>query len=147
MWQGIYKKWNPLPVFENKCFYVEAVHDDWEGFRVWFSSENRNSGVVLIVRFDDILLYVNSNESYRLSKVGNSGEMKFPHLFWKVENSELIKEFNRQSVKIYEDLEIQHFAFLSGDDCVDVLSISEPIFDNKLEDNDILEDELKNQTQ
>ena len=144
MWQGTYKKWNPIPVLEDKCLYVEAVHDDWEGFRIWFSSENTKLGVVLIVKFEVALMYVNSDESYRLSSVQNREQMKFPHLFWKVENSELIKEFHRQSVNIYEDWEIQHFAFLSGGDCVDVLSLSEPTFDNKLEKDDFLIKELEN---
>ncbi len=145
MWQGSYKKWNPIPLFEDKCLYVEAVHDDWEGFRIWFTSENTKLGVVLIIRFEVALLYVNSNESYRLSLVKNDGQMDFPHLFWKVEDSELIKEFHRQSVNIYEDWEIQHFAFLSGEACVDVLSISDPTFDNRLEGKDFLTKELENQ--
>ena len=132
MWQGKYKKWNPIPQFENKCLYLEAVHDDCEGFRLWFSDEESKLNIVLIVKFDDVFLYTTSNESYRLSAVDSEAEMKFPHLFWKIEDSDLIKEFHRQSLKIYEDFEIQHFAFLSGEDCIDILSVSEPNFENKL---------------
>jgi hypothetical protein len=39
MWQGKYQKWNPIPHLENKRLYVGAVHDDWEGFRIWFGAE------------------------------------------------------------------------------------------------------------
>lgn len=126
MWQGIYRKWNPLPQLEDKGLYVEAVHDDWEGFRIWFGLENRNAGVVAIVKFESVLLYTNSDESYRLLGIKNSEQVKFPHLFWKVEQSELLKEFHRQSVQIYEGWNITHYAFLSASDCVDVLSVNEP---------------------
>ena len=136
MWQGNYRRWNPVPHLEGKCLYVDAVHDDWEGFRIWFSMENKNAGVVAIVKFERVLLYTNSDESYRLSPVNNREQMKFPHLFWKVEDSELLKEFHRQSLQIYEDWEITHYAFLSASDCVDVLSVSEPTFTNLLEEGD-----------
>jgi hypothetical protein len=136
MWKGIYKKWCPMPALGDKCLYVDAVHDDWEGFRIWFSLENNNAGVVAIVKFESVLLYTNSDESYRLSGIKNSEQVKFPHLFWKVEESELLKEFHRQSEGIYEDWDITHYAFLSGSDCVDVLSQYEPTFTYLLEGDD-----------
>jgi len=138
MWQGSYQKWNPVPHLENKALYVEAVHDDWEGFRIWFGSENRNAGVFTIVKFEAALMYVNSDESYRLSLVKNDEQMNFPHLFWQVEDSELLKEFHRQSVEIYKDWEIKHYAFLSASDCIDVLSAVEPMFNNLVEEGDEL---------
>ena len=128
MWQGNYRKWNPIPNLEDKYLYVEAVHDDWEGFRILFTGENRNFGVVVIVRFENPLLYVNSNESFRLSPVKNSEPLNFPHTFWQVEESELINEFQRQSLEIYKNWEIKHFVFIGGEDCIDVLSVEEPIF-------------------
>ena len=136
MWQGIYRKWNPVPHLADKPLYVEAVHDDWEGFRIWFSSENSKIGVVTIVRFEHALLYTNSDEGFRLSGVQNSEALNFPHLFWQVENSELLKEFNRQSVGIIEDWEIKHYAFLSASACIDVLSVIEPTFNNLIEEGD-----------
>ena len=138
MWQGKYQKWNPVPHLENKRLYVEAVHDDWEGFRIWFGSESKNLGIVTIVKFESALMYVNSDESYRLSGVQNSEPLKFPHLFWQVENSELLKEFHRQSLGIYGDWEIKHFAFLSASDCIDVLCGVEPTFNNLVEEGDSL---------
>lgn len=128
MWQGTYKKWNPVPKLEGKRLYVDAVHDDWEGFRIWFSLENKNAGVVTIVRFERVLMYVNSDEMYRLSPVKNDGQIKFPHLFWKVEDSDLLKEFHWQSSQIYENDDITYYAFLSASDCIDVLSLKEPTF-------------------
>ena len=128
MWQGVYKRWNPVSYLEGKRLYVDAVHDDSEGFRIWLSSENTKLGVIAIVKFETIQMCVNSDESYRLSEVQNSRELKFPHTFWKVEDSALLKEFNRQSLEIYKDDGIEHYAFLSCGDCVDVLSFSKPDF-------------------
>ncbi len=140
MWQGNYCKWNPVPHLADKAYYVEAVHDDSEGFRIWFS--NSKAGVVTIVKFDDVLLYTNSDEMYRLSEVKNDEQMKFPHLFWQVNESELIKEFHRQSLEIYKDSDIKHYAFLSGSACIDVLSESEPTFNNLIKEGDALFNQL-----
>jgi len=134
MWKGYYRKWNPVPVLEDKELYVEAVHDDWEGFRIWISAENRNAGIVAIARFENALLYTNSDESFRLSETERESGTKFPHLFWTVENSLLINEFHRQSLRIYEDWKITHYAFLSGNDCLDVLSVEPPQFTNIIEE-------------
>ncbi len=143
MWQGIYRKWNPVPLLEDKFLYVEAVHDDWEGFRIWFSAKNKNAGIVTIVKFDPALMYVNSDESYRLSDVQYIEDTKTAHTFWKVEDSQLLKEFHRQSVEVYTFLEIEHYAFLSGNDCIDVLSAFEPTFDTLVEKSDeLLEEKL-----
>ncbi len=106
--------------------YCEAVHDDWEGFRIWLALENPSG--MLVVRFDNVLFYANSDEANRLSLVENSAEMKFPHVFWKVENSALIAEFHRQSCETRQAWNIMHFAFLSANDCIDVLAVVEPEF-------------------
>jgi hypothetical protein len=126
MFQGHYIRWNPVPEFEGKRLYCEALHDDREGFRLWLQPEP--PGRMLVVKFDHLLFYASSDEARRLAAVQNSAEMKFPHAFWKVENSALIAEFHRQSAGTVELLEIMHFAFLTANQCVDVLAIDEPVF-------------------
>jgi hypothetical protein len=106
--------------------YCEAVHDDWEGVRIWFSPE-KPSGM-LVVRFEQVLFYANSGEGKRLALVENDAELEFPHIFWKVENSALLAEFHRQSCGTSESLDITHYAFLSSSDCIDVLAVAEPSF-------------------
>ena len=106
--------------------YCEAVHDDWEGFRIWLSPEG-NEGM-LIVSFPHVLFYANSDEGKRLAQVENQEEMKFPHVFWRVENSKLLSEFHRQALGTTDDLAITHYAFLSSSDCIYVLSVEERIF-------------------
>lgn len=127
MWKGIYKRWNPVPKLEGLRLYCEALHDDREGFRLRFRSDDSSLGIV-VVRFESHLLYTNSDEANRLAGIENADEVLFPHAFWKVENSDLVKEFQRQSAHLHEHDPLTHFAFLSCNDCIDVLSIAEPQF-------------------
>lgn len=107
--------------------YCEAVHDDWEGFRIWLSPEP--PGGMLVVRFSSVLFYANSDEGNRLAPVLNNRELQFPHVFWKVDDSSLVAEFLRQSAGTCEGLLITHFAFLTSSDCIDVLATEEPQFE------------------
>lgn len=135
MWNGFYEKWNPIPHLADERLYVEGVHDDWEGFRIWIGSENRKAGLVVVIRFENRLLYTASDEGHRLSAVKNPEPLKFPHLFWKVSDSELVREFHRQSVGITEDRSVTHYAFLGVDDCIDVLSVEDPLFSNVIDED------------
>jgi hypothetical protein len=126
MFRGRYIRWNPIPQLEGKRMYCEALHDDWEGFRIWLQPDPH--GRMLVVRFEHVLFYANSDEGKRLAPVEKGEEMRFPHVFWKVENSALVEEFHRQSAGTCEGLPITHYAFLTSSDCVDVLSVQEPSF-------------------
>jgi hypothetical protein len=126
MFRGRYIRWNPISQFEGKRMYCEALHDDWEGFRIWLQPDPH--GPMLVVRFEHALFYANSDEGKRLAPVENDGDMRLPHVFWKVENSALVEEFQRQSAGTCEGLPITHYAFLTSSDCVDVLSVQDPTF-------------------
>ena len=127
MWIGKYIKWNPIPEYAGKRFDVEAVHDDWEGFRIWFRPHD-TTRPMLIVKFENELFYSSSDEGDRLIGASNDITKEFPHLFWKVTESNLITEFKRQTSGIRADDDIHHYCFMSCNQCVDVLSLSEPIF-------------------
>jgi hypothetical protein len=126
MYYGRYIRWNPLPAFAGQRLYCEAVHDDWEGFRIWFRSAD--GGGMLVAAFHDVLFYACSDEGKRLAEIANEVPLQFPHVFWTVEDSALIAEFHRQSCGTTTDLKITHYAFLSASDCVDVLAIEAPSF-------------------
>lgn len=103
--------------------FAAAVHDDWEGFRIWLEPE---TGGTVMVTFPSHLFYANAPEGRRLSAVENSSEMCFPHVFWTVENSALITEFQRQAAGTADELGITHYAFLTSTDCIDVLATEQP---------------------
>lgn len=125
MWNGIYERWNPIQEFEGQRMYCDAVHHDFEGFRIWLRGEDPTKNP-LIIRFENPLLYLNSDDSNRVAPISPPQDLKFPHAFWKVEDSELVALFHRSSCEIYKDWKIVHFAFQTCDDCVDVLSTTEP---------------------
>ena len=56
MWVGKYNRISPLPEHSGVRFEVEAVHDDWEGFRIWFRPHDATKAMV-IAKFDSCLLY------------------------------------------------------------------------------------------
>jgi len=127
MWIGSYEKWNPIPGFAGERFEVEAVHDDWDGFRIWFRAHDLTKGM-LIARFEVPLFYSSSDEGDRLIGATNDISQEFPHLFWRVLDSSLVTEFKRQGSGVREGDLIHHFCFLSCNQCVDVLSPHEPEF-------------------
>lgn len=127
MWVGIYKRLNPLPDFSGVRFDVEAVHDDWEGFRIWFRPHDVTKAMI-IAKFDNPLFYSSSYDGDRLDGAKNDMSNVFPHLFWEVTDSSLVKEFKRQSAGIRNEEIIYHYCFMSCNQAVDVLSHSAPIF-------------------
>ena len=127
MWQGKYIKWNPILEYAGKRFNIEAVHDDWEGFRIWFKPDDETKPM-LIAKFNSQLLYSSSDEGDRLNPVQNNIKDEFPHLFWIVEESALVTEFKRQASGIWDDKKITHYCFMGCNQGVDVLSIEEPQF-------------------
>jgi hypothetical protein len=119
--------WSECPVD------IDAVHDDWEGFRIWIRSHNPTRGM-LIVRFDMPLFYCSSDEGDRLSPLHPpQPNLDFPHVFWTIEDSELLKIFHHQSCNIHADCELAHYAFLSCNACVDVVSRYPPHFTGDVE--------------
>jgi hypothetical protein len=126
MYHGRYIRWNPLPARERRRLYCEAVHDDWEGFRIWLRPDT--AGPMLIVTSHGVQFYACSNESKRLATIANQAPLDFPHAFWIVEDSALLAEFHRQSCSTTDDLKITHYAILSASDCVDVLALEPPVF-------------------
>jgi hypothetical protein len=124
MFYGQYVKWSPLPDFDGQRLSCEALHDDWEGFRIWLKPP---SGSMLVVAFPSVLFHASTSDSVRLSTIANTAPLDLPHAFWTVEASALIAEFHRQSCDTRRGWSIRHYAFLSTNDCIDVLSTEAPV--------------------
>ncbi len=128
MWKGTYKRWEPLPEWSGCRVEIDAIHDDWEGFRIWIRSHDPTKGM-LIARFEPALLYCSSDESDRIAGIQPTNQaLKFPHVFWIVDDSELVAIFHRQSSGLHTNRDIIHFAFLSCNQCVDVIACGLPTF-------------------
>jgi hypothetical protein len=118
--------WQPLPGLGD-TLYVEAVLDDWEGFRILLRPHDPQKGMLRIA-FENPYAYRNMNESYRLetwshwpgpAPAGGSG-------LFLVRNSSWLSEFHSESQDVYRDQKIVHYAIFSPEDCVEVLSVSDP---------------------
>ena len=126
MWHGIYDRWEPLTDWSGCRVDIEAVHDDWDGFRIWIRHDDASKGM-LIARFSRALFHCTSDEGDRISPLSPAQPaLEFPHVFWTVTDSELLALFHRHSCDVHADRELVHYSFLSCNDCVDVLSSSPP---------------------
>ncbi len=114
--------WKPIYGIEKKM-YIEAIHDDYEGFRILLKGEKPES-ILLRITFNDHLGYRNTDEG-NLIKIWNPE--KPLGIFFIVENSSYINYFHEMTLNIYKDWKIIHYAIYSPVDCIDILSSVPPI--------------------
>ncbi len=59
-------KWNPFSSKKTESIYCEGLHDDYEGFRILLTAEEKASDM-LRLSFENALYYQNRDESYLLN--------------------------------------------------------------------------------
>jgi len=119
----IFERWEPVRSLPLRM-YLEALHDDYEGFRLLLRGEEPDSAMIRI-SFESVLAYRNLDERYYLKTLEYKLESNKGTLF-KINNSDFIAWFNEQSYNIYKDENIIHYSILTPNDCVDILSITIP---------------------
>ena len=72
--------------------------------------------------------YSSSDDGDRLNGAQNDINNEFPHLFWEVTDSSLVKEFKRQTAGMRTEENIYHYCFMSCNQAVDVLSLAAPLY-------------------
>lgn len=117
--------WQPFKGFSGR-FYCEGVHDDYEGFRIIMRHDDKEQ-THLRLKFEDVLFYQNTDEGNFLNPPPYLGDFNFPHPFYVIENSKLVQDFHQLSSGIYQDDVITHFAIYSANDCIDILTLSDPV--------------------
>jgi len=117
-------QWKPIHSLKNH-FYCDAIHDDYEGFRIILRAE-KNDGPVIKILFDNVLFYQNTDEGNILNPPASDGDFSFPHPFYKIANSKLLGHFHQLSNNIYLNEDITHFAIYTCNDCIDILCSGEP---------------------
>lgn len=116
--------WMPLKDIPTPM-YVEAIHDDYEGFRILLKGESPSSKV-LRVTFEDNLSYRNTDESYLLRIWHSNKKEVMGKIFYMVENSSYIDFFYNMTEGFYSEWKLSHYAIYTVSDCVDVISASPP---------------------
>ncbi len=119
-----YHIWEPIKGIPSELF-VEALHDDYEFFRILLKGKSPQSKMLRIY-FDSIFAYRNLDESYRL-RTWNKFKGDRPSSLFIVENSKWLKWFHEESQGLYHENPIKHYAIHTVQDCIDILSEYEPL--------------------
>jgi hypothetical protein len=102
---------------------VEALIDDWEGFRVIV--RDYKSGRMIRIAFDTKVAYQNRDESDAIGELQRA-QSREPSQFYRVTNSEFIARFMRDTARPYISENLRHFAIITESDCIDVLAETDP---------------------
>jgi hypothetical protein len=122
----IYDVWD-LGLSESVDATVDALIDDWEGFRILL--HNHKTGGKIRIAFDTHVAYRNRDESDVVGELGRSDGAKRGQ-FYRVANSEFIVQFLRDTARPYIGERLRHFAIVTESACIDVLAESEPRVEN-----------------
>jgi hypothetical protein len=106
---------------------IDALIDDWEGFRV-LMRDHLTNGVVRVA-FDTHLAYQCRDESDFIGEAQRSEGFGRGGVFssiYRVKNSEFIARYLKDSLRGYSKNELTHFSIVTGDQCIDVIALTEP---------------------
>lgn len=126
MGKNIYQKWTPLEDLP-ELLYCEGLHDDYEGFRILLRGEDVSSSMLRLV-FDMPLAYRNLDEGSllrTLSRVDFKGKWSL----FTVKSSTWLEWFHEESNNLYSHDAVIHYAIFTPNDCIDVLTITEPVIE------------------
>jgi hypothetical protein len=118
-----YEKWTPIDSIP-KRMYCEAIHDDYEGFRILLKGEDSTSPM-LRLSFDSVLLYRNMDEGTMLRTLDSIKNREIFSLYT-VHGSSLIEWFHKESYNMFSEKEIIHYSIMTPDDVIDILSENQP---------------------
>jgi hypothetical protein len=119
--------WEPLSDIE-RVLYVEAIHDDTEGFRILLRGTQPTSPV-LRIHFESYVAYRNVNESYRNRTWQDESLTRDLPSLLKVCHSKWARWASQEASGAVGPEEMIHYAIYTPEDCVDVLALSEPVVD------------------
>lgn len=122
--KNLLKPWIPLEGLP-KVMYIEALHDDYEGFRILLKGETSDSAM-LRISFEDKLSYKNTDESYLLEIWHTAEKDILGRTFYMIDNSTYVDFFNEMTHGLYSDWRIKHYAIYTVSDCIDIISVKPP---------------------
>ncbi len=124
--QETYRPWQPMEDLP-KTRYCEAVHDDWEFFRILLRPEDPTRPMLRLL-FDAVIGYRNVNESYRLRLLDDRKAMQNRGTLFVVDHSNWLRWLSEESHGVVEHMHGNpvHYAILTPEDCIDVASAYPP---------------------
>ena len=103
---------------------LEALYDDWEGFRILVRDYDKEAGIgILRISFGGRPV---ANRCMDEGVYPASWSKKIPSFLSTVENSEYLEWFHKESGGIREGQPLVHYAIYTVNECIDVLDIEPP---------------------
>lgn len=118
--------WTPVGNIPQRI-HCEAIHDDVEGLRILLRGESPTSST-LRIRFEYVIGYLNTNESYRLKTWEDLGTTRESPLLI-VENSRWLEWLQAEAPGVIDVEKTVHYAIFASEDCIDVASEIPPAVD------------------
>jgi len=124
--EPVKEKYTPWPeaIGLSEKLYLQGLLDTYEGFRLLLEDKDGN-GAVFRVGFDSHLAYRNIDEGDRLRSLGAVCDAR-PAIIYLVEDSEWLKWFKEENQGKYGGDNLFHWAIITPNDWVDVISIEPP---------------------
>jgi len=120
--------WEPIENFNNPpgTWFLDALHDDDEGFRFLLRDEKHDTKDLLRVSFEYTLGYRNAEEGFMIRLWHFNEKETLGKIFYTIKNSTYIEFFHYMTQEIYKEWDITHYGFYTQIDCIDVLSSTPP---------------------
>jgi len=119
MSEEVYRVWAPVPEVP-RIMHCRALHDDYEMFRVLLRSGKPDDPVLRIL-FEQVIAYRRTDESYRLNTIYRlKGRLPCPLMV--VEGSSFIAWLLEESTGVLDGRPLVHYALMSSDECIDIVS-------------------------
>lgn len=113
-----FEKWIPIDNLP-ETLYLEAIYDDYEGFRLLLKGDAKQDKVLRIT-FDPALSYRNTDEGDLLKTIDEQDFGGWS--LYVASNSDYLRWFHKESHGIHEGVDIVHYAIYTPNDCLDILS-------------------------
>ncbi len=118
-----FEKWEPIGGLQAKM-YLEAMHDDKEGFRLILRGREPQSRALRIL-FEEPICYRGAQENYLLKQLYQYHDI-YPWPIFIVKNSRYAAWFYGQVDGLLPEIG-QHYHIAAMDEMIDVLSARPPI--------------------
>lgn len=123
-------QWEPIPNLA-KNYYIESVQDNKKGFKVILSHEDDKNRSVEIIFENSVYAYSSTNDT-SVGTIINKLHLAYgtafyrDWVFFKVANSNYIKQLSDQSYDIISSRPLTHFSLITIDSILDIVADYEP---------------------
>lgn len=115
------EQWNPVGDLKGP-FYLMSLVDNKDGLSLRLNGEGVDETIIII--FQNPFSYKNADEG-KLLKSLRDGKIRGG--FFKFRQSEYIDWLHEETFNQWKKNELVHYAIYTPNDCIDILSLNEPV--------------------